>query len=215
MVFDLRKFVPEVYRDSRDYRTWLKLFGVVCTTIKYSVDTLPFLFNADQCPEDLLPLLADELGYKYDDSLPIVYNRLIMKYFTNMINNRGNEIGIKLAVTLSINTSRSVSTDGFAPIDTLAIDFDHDTGTLIVYYPNTEEIRNNLIEYVRPVGTVIKLVPSSSFSDTETLRLRASVKGITKDYSINREKLNRNNVGFGNTDMEKYSKPESENELDN
>lgn len=207
MIFKLDKnYAPEVYRESRDYRVFLKLLGVLLSVFKYNIDSVPDLYSPDNCPDHLVNLLASMVGYKYNDGISIDNNRLIIKYFPYMIRRRGSREGLKLATALSLNTSDSAS-EAYT-LDNIIIEYDFDTGMIKIYYPYPDLLRKDLIEVVRPVGSFIKWVPSFISTNTDELDVKAIVKTEIEDYDDDREKVGKSKVGFSNTDIKLSNKGE-------
>lgn len=201
MIFNLRQgYVPESYYESRDYRVFLKLLGVLVSVFKGNIDSLPSLYSPEDCQDNLLQLLAGMVGYKYNSGLTIDDNRIIIKYFPYMIRYRGSEEGIKLAMALTLNTSDNASES--YTLDNIVVEFDFDTGMIKIYYPDIDNIRKDLIEVVRPVGSFIKLIPSSISDNTDELDVKATVRAEVEEYDKRRSKVDKSKVGFGDTGSE-------------
>ena len=94
--------IPEVYKESEDFRLFLKWFATCLERINYDTDNLIDLYDPQRCPADLLWLLADTMGYKYDDRLPTAFNRMVLLYFMSMIRNRGSKDGVTLAAEVNL-----------------------------------------------------------------------------------------------------------------
>lgn len=202
MIFKINKgFVPETYYESRDYRVFLKLLGVLVSVMKSNIDSFPSLYSPDDCPDNMVNLLASMVGYKYNSSLSVEDNRIIIKYFPYMIRYRGSEEGIKLATALSLNTSEDAS-EAYT-LDNIIIEYDYNYGLIKIFYPHTDLLRRDLIEAVRPVGSFVKLIPSSISDNTDELDVKATVKVEVEKYDTRREKVDESKVGFGNTDSER------------
>lgn len=201
MIFNLRQgYVPESYYESRDYRVFLKLLGVLVSVFKGNIDSLPSLYSPEDCQDNLLQLLAGMVGYRYNSGLTIDDNRIIIKYFPYMIRYRGSEEGIKLAMALTLNTSDNASES--YTLDNIVVEFDFDTGMIKIYYPDIDNIRKDLIEVVRPVGSFIKLIPSSISDNTDELDVKATVRAEVEEYDKRRSKVDKSKVGFGDTGSE-------------
>ena len=69
--------VPEIYKSSSDFRFFLNWFALALTRIKYDTEHMIDLYDPQRCPENLLWMLGDTVGFKYDDRLPASYNRLV------------------------------------------------------------------------------------------------------------------------------------------
>ena len=73
--------VPEVYKESADFRFFLKWFETALSKIKYDTENMMDLYDPQRCPADLVWLLADTMGFKYDTRLCTAFNRLVLIYF--------------------------------------------------------------------------------------------------------------------------------------
>lgn len=95
--------VPQVYKEeSADFRFFLKWFETALTKVHYDTENLPDIYDPLKCPDWLLWMLADTMGYKYDDRLPTSFNRLVLVYFMSMIRNRGSKDGVTLAAEVNL-----------------------------------------------------------------------------------------------------------------
>ena len=94
--------VPEVYTESQDFRFFLKWFEDALTKIGYDTENGYDLYDPLRCPSKLLWMLADTIGFKYDDRLPASYNRFVLVYFMSMIRNRGSKDGVTLAAEANL-----------------------------------------------------------------------------------------------------------------
>lgn len=197
---DYPGYAPEVYRESRDYRVLLKLIGIVVSVFKTNIDTMPDLYSPKNCPDHLLNLLANMVGYNYNDSIKIEDNRLIIKYFPYMIRRRGSRQGIKLATALTLNTTNSTSSS--YSLDNIIIEYDFDTGMIKIYYPGDDELRRDLIEAVRPVGSFIYFVPSDISINVDEIDVKATTKAEVEKYNTDREKVSKSKVNFSSSDLD-------------
>lgn len=105
-IMESKKMIPWVLRQSRDMQAFCKVLDLLLNDYKTDVDYWVNLIDFDGCPDNLLPLLASYVGYKYDYKETYKTNRLIIKNYPNMIRNRGSEIGMRLAMALSVNALR-------------------------------------------------------------------------------------------------------------
>lgn len=211
MIFDLTKnYVPQSYVNSRDYRVFLRLLGMITTVLKYNIDHFPDLYDADNCPDHLLPLLASMVGYKYKEEKSVSSNRKIIKYFPYLIRNRGSELGMRLAVALSVNTDPRA--DRSYPIDNIIIESDPKSGLITIYYPRVDIIDWDLIEVVRPVGTRVKLVKSDIGRSTEELDLKVTAQSTRRSDYFDESVVGQSQVGYdvNKITRTKYSQEEEE-----
>lgn len=93
---------PEIYKSSSDFRFFLRWFENALTKIHYDTENAADLYDPLKCPAWLLWMLADTMGFKYDDRLPTSFNRLVLVYFMSMIRNRGSKDGVTLAAEVNL-----------------------------------------------------------------------------------------------------------------
>lgn len=94
--------VPQVYKESADFRFFLKWFEDALTKVHYDTENAQDLYDPLKCPDWLLWMLSDTMGFKYDDRLPTSFNRLVLVYFMSMIRNRGSKDGVTLAAEVNL-----------------------------------------------------------------------------------------------------------------
>ena len=58
--------IPSIMRQSRDMQAICKLLDLMINNYKTNVDYWTSLIDFDTCPDNLLPLLASYVGYRYD-----------------------------------------------------------------------------------------------------------------------------------------------------
>ena len=216
---NVNKLVPEIYRESRDFRVFLKLLDIVINSCKYDIDNWTTLYDPLQCPENFLPLLADFIGYRYDTSLSVTENRVIMSEFNTMIKNKGSEIGLRLAAALSMNAqlaSDPMSKEyirAVSQLQFLELFYDYDTGIIRIYYPRDLTKIRDIFKYVRPVGSFIELIltefpePESdiAISARATVTRRRFTDNNYDDNAINKFNIKLAQINRGDsTDTNNY-----------
>lgn len=167
--------VPDIYKQSQDFRFFLHWFNLSLSAIKYDTENLLDLYDCLKCPENLLWMLADTIGYKYDDRVCAAFNRLVMLYFMSMIRNRGSKDGLTLAAEVNlaqfdINMKAEGYTDEFGnnipgneilynrlentsvPVNSAYVTPHTSEGYIDVVYFSTKLPTDVCTEYVRPVG---------------------------------------------------------------
>ena len=169
--------VPEVYKqESADFRFFLKWFEDAMTKIHFDTENGSDLYDPLKCPANLLWMLADTMGYKYDDRLSASFNRFVLIYFMSMIRNRGSKNGVTLAaeanlkqfdIELIAGTGYESSTGEFIPPKDILYNRLEDTSipvNSVVVTPFTEKGYIDItyfsdrvpidacVEYVRPLG---------------------------------------------------------------
>lgn len=214
MVFDLTKgFVPEAYSKSRDYKVFLRLAGLVSTVLKYNIDNLGNLYEAENCPVGLLDELAGMVGYTYKDSRTVASQRKIISYYPFLLRNRGSATAIEIATALSLSTLQYKENE--IPLDRIYVDYDATTGKIIITYPSEAKIDKDIINDVRPVGTFIEFRPSvgRDVLDGE-LKVKVTASGSTHNYtnekgSIYNEDTSTelSSVNFGSVAREEIKEP--------
>lgn len=156
--------VPEIYKSSDDFRFFLKWFEFALSRIQYDTENMSDLYDPLRCPEELLWMLADTIGYKYDDRLPTAFNRLVLLYFMSMIRNRGSIDGVTLAAETNLaqfsilNYGKSNDMlynrleDTSIPVNSAYVTPHTDRGYIDVVYFSKDIPIDACIEYVRPLG---------------------------------------------------------------
>lgn len=159
--------VPEVYKDSQDFRFFLKWFNLSLEKIKYDHEHAEDLYDPLRCPEQLLWLLAFTMGYKYDDRLPPSYCRLVLIYFMSMIRLKGSKDGITLAAEVNLDQFNILQygvekdilfhrlEDTSIPVNSVYVTPYTNKGYIDIVYFSTEKPIDACIEYVRPLGMYI------------------------------------------------------------
>ena len=156
--------LPEIYKSSADFRFFLKWFEAALSQIHYNTEHVPDLYDPLKCPSALLWMLADTIGFKYDDRLPVAYNRLVLLYFMSMIRNRGSRDGVTLAAEVNLaqfniqdyaDENEILSNrleDTSIPVNSVYVTPHVADGYIDVVYFSSRVPVDACIEYVRPVG---------------------------------------------------------------
>lgn len=158
--------VPEIYKESADFRFFLKWFDYALTKTQYDTINLLDLYDPLRCPKDLLWMLGDTMGYVYDnrEGLCSAFNRFAMLYFMSMIKYKGSKTGVTLAAEVnlkqkdinaygkenSINYDRLEDTS--IPVNSVYVESNVEEGYIDVVYFTDEKPIDSCIEYVRPLG---------------------------------------------------------------
>lgn len=206
MILQSRNLIPKPYTISRDYQVLLKLFDIISTVEKSDIDNFVGLLNPDKCPSKYLPLLAAVVGYDYDYNLSYEANRIIIKYFPDLLRLRGSENGIKMAVAIAIGAQQEYRE--ITNVQNLVnINYIYDSEQTIdrldvyIYYPHYLNKIYDLIELVRPVGVGFKLIPAKSLrnkkDDTVDIYVNVSHTHGDLDKSERYKVSESNQAGFG------------------
>ena len=158
--------VPEIYKESADFRFFLKWFDYALTKTQYDTTNLLDLYDPLRCPKDLLWMLGDTMGYKYDDrkGLCAAFNRFVMLYFMSMIKYKGSNLGVTLAAEVNLK-QKDINAygeendilfdrldDTSIPNNSVYVESNTDMGYINVIYFTDEKPVDTCIEYVRPLG---------------------------------------------------------------
>lgn len=156
--------IPEVYRESSDFRFFLKWFDAALDKVRFDTENIVDLFDPQRCPENLLWMLAETMGYKYDDRLPAAFCRLVLLYFMSMIRYKGSKNGVTLAAEVNlaqhsiINYGKEKSIlnnrleDTSIPVNAVYVTSHTPEGYIEVVYFSDKKPIDACIEYVRPLG---------------------------------------------------------------
>ena len=156
--------VPEVYKESADFRFFLKWIECALAKTKYDTENVMDLYDPQRCPEELLWMLADTMGYKFDDRLPTAFNRLVLLYFMSMIHNKGSKNGVTLAAEVNLAQFNIQAygeendilynrlEDTSIPVNAVYVTPHPSEGYIDVVYFSSEVPTDACIEYVRPLG---------------------------------------------------------------
>lgn len=156
--------IPEVYRESADFRFFLQWFATSLSKIQYDTNNIFDLYDPLRCRADLIWLLADTMGFKYDDRMSTAFNRLVLIYFMSMIYNRGSKNGMVLAAETNLAQyplNAKAETDSIyydrledtnIPVNSVYVTPHPAEGYIDVVYFSSEIPVDACIEYVRPIG---------------------------------------------------------------
>lgn len=199
-------YIPQVYGKERDIQVFTKLLDIILSVCKYDIDNIGNVYDANKCPEQLLPLLASTLNYKYNFNDTVTANRKIIDVFTIMEKNRGSKVGLLMATALSL-TSLAISKDNAEIISNsdyiealmnLHIYYDYENALITIDYPNVYTLVRYILDYVRPVGMRLKLRGVADKNiNTDAMLIYADTENLTRVYeSLLDSGVSRNFVNF-------------------
>lgn len=97
------EMLPQVYAQSWDIRTLCRIFDLSFDQVKYYTDRILDCYSPENCPDNLLPELAEHIGFKYQDLKSVMYNRVVLKNFVRyLIRYRGSLTGISNAAAIDL-----------------------------------------------------------------------------------------------------------------
>lgn len=156
--------VPEVYRESADFRFFMKWIELNLQEIQFKTDNFIDLIDPLRCQTNLLWLLADMCGYKYDERVSVAFNRLVILYFAKLIRNRGSKQGMILAGQINLDEFNLNNyakenpileerlDDTSIPVNSVSVTKHTKYGYIDVVYYSEKLPTDVCMEYVRPVG---------------------------------------------------------------
>ena len=155
---------PEIYLSSADFRKFIEWFSTALEKTGYDTENMADLYDPLRCPEELIWVLADTMGYKFDNRLPAAFNRLVLLYFMSMIYNRGSRNGMILAAETNL-AQFGILADGeqtpelynrlentSVPTNSVSVTAHTAEGYIDVVYFSDRVPQDACIEYVRPLG---------------------------------------------------------------
>lgn len=108
--------VPTIYLRSWDFRVLCRLFDAEFDLLKYYTDHILDCYSPQHCPRNLLPELAEHIGFDYNEFKSVMYNRVVLKHFIrNMIRYRGSARGIGNAAAVDIRYRQTYPEEHFDP----------------------------------------------------------------------------------------------------
>lgn len=196
-IIESKKYIPWVLRQSRDVQALCKVLDLLINDYKTDVDYWVSLIDFDSCPNELLPLLASYVGYKYDYAESYSTNRLIIKHYPEMIRLRGSEVGMSLATALSVNALGDVDkVEALAMFRFRYVKGEHKLYIYIYFPSNLSKIRD-LIEVVRPAGCGVQLIAAEIINTIDGIEISDYVDPVTFPYDITRYSVDvEDKVGF-------------------
>ena len=199
--------VPAVYREeSADFRFFQKWFALALSKVQYDTEEFFDLFDPLRCPQELLWMLADTMGYVYDDRMTPAFNRLVMVYFMSMIRLKGSKDGVTLAAQLNLDqfklqdlaAKNSILNnrleDTSIPSNAIYVQPHVEEGYIDLVYFSDELPTDVCLDYARPLG--MYLAPRAG--------VRYDAKG---QISVDARLTNTSdlNVSIGSTHVGHYS----------
>lgn len=196
-IIESKNYIPWVVRQSRDIQALCKVLDLLVNSFKTNSDYWVNLIDFDSCPDQLLPLLASYVGYKYDYTESYDTNRLIIKHYPEMIRNRGSEIGMALATALSVNALGEI--DKVEALNMFHINYERSEKKIkiYIYFPSNLSKIRDLIEVVRPAGCGLELIPADVIQTIDGIQIHSYEYGTKYPYDITRYSVDtKSKVGF-------------------
>lgn len=182
--------IPEVYKESSDFRFFIKWFEASLDKVKFDTENIVDLFDPQRCPENLLWMLAETMGYKYDDRLPAAFCRLVLLYFMSMIRYKGSKSGVTLAAEVNLAQHSIIDygkekeilknrlEDTSIPVNSVYVTAHTPEGYIDVVYFSDKKPIDACIEYVRPLGMYCFQHAGVAFNARNKISLDARLTNI-------------------------------------
>lgn len=200
--------VPDIYKESSDFRFFIKWFDAALDKVRFDTENIIDLFDPQRCPENLLWMLAETMGYKYDTRLDSAFCRLVLLYFMSMIRYKGSKSGVTLAAEVNLaqfnlqDYAKEVDKHGnpkeilknrledtSIPVNSVYVTAHTPEGYIEVVYFSDKKPIDACIEYVRPLGMYCFQHAGVSFNARNKIALDARLTNIS-DISVT-EKITR------------------------
>lgn len=223
MLLDTGKYIPQVYRKERDIQVFTKLLDIILSCCKYDIDNIGSVYDANACPEQLLPLLAYTLNYEYNFRDTLSSNRAVINSFSYMERYKGSKIGMRMATALSL-TSLDISQNNaelltikqiyLEALSQINIRYDYENATIVIDYPNVYTLVQYILDYVRPVGMWLELRSVTSHNiNSDALIISSNIISTVAKYDPEiKTKVNRSFVNFSSTADERWLENISSND---
>jgi len=205
-IIQTKKMVPEYFANNREFQVFLRAVNLALTVIKSDIDNfIPNLLDPLRCKARLLPLLSNYVGWNYDPTERVETNRWITRLYPLLIRNRGNEIGVTLAVAMAISLMADPDDiDELSKNFSIELDYVYDKYgrkidrlKIYIYFPAYLSILKDLIEVVRPAGIMVELIPAHSISsDGQTTIVLTDEYSIMKYHYLTGKLLSINDVNI-------------------
>lgn len=187
--------LPDIYLQSHDFRFFVDWFNKSLTKIKYDTENMADLYDPLRIPRDLLWMLADSMGFVYDDRLPAAFNRLVLMYFMSMIKHKGSKDGVTLAAEVNLAQFNILNygkeetilydrlEDTSVPVNAVYVTPHTEKGYIDVVYFSTDRPIDACIEYVRPIGMYLFQNAGVRFDARTKISVDARLTN-TKDMNV-------------------------------
>lgn len=181
--------VPQIYRESRDFKVFLKLLDCVIRVTKHDINNWLDIYDPLKCNTEFLEMLADFVGYFKDLNLTIAETRVLIKNFPQLLKNRGSLIGFKLATALICNIRLSTDPENeeyqkaVNQLEFLDIFMDHENGEIKLMFPYDVSFNKKIYDYIRPLGMTLELNISKNPEPESDMAIQTSIS-YTKNKVI-------------------------------
>ncbi|MBO8161165.1 MAG: hypothetical protein H0Z24_05965 [Thermosipho sp. (in: Bacteria)] len=197
--------LPEVYRNedtSKQLENFLKVFGEGANFLYSKIYDYYNLFNVDKVPKELLPYLAEMLGFYFPYDIPEQDQRKFIKIIPYLYRLKGTPtsfeyLGRELFGWDTKVEKNKVFYTGEDPVGGETQILDNETAVVKVYADVEESLVFNKVEnfkkfaeFIRPINTIISVVISYLYFDEyNKYKLSETSSGILKFVSTDEKDI--------------------------
>lgn len=150
-MFLVENNVPDVYvKESRDFQLIARLYDLALQSTRFSIDSMDYISDTSKCNNTILPLIGTKVGFFTENKISDDTLRKILAAFPFIIKYKGSIEGVQLVLNLF---ERITNTK-------VAIQETSDSSVILIRFFNymlNVELLYELLEYIRPVGLIIKV----------------------------------------------------------
>lgn len=158
------KMVPDIYVQSWDLRTICRIFDIEMDLLRYYTEHILDCYSPEHCPENLLPELAEHIGFDYQELKTVMYNRVVLKHFIrDMIRYRGSITGIANAAAIDIRYRQVYSAEKLNPVTGKWEPDDLAGKTIPMTYHEGIPIEKTWIDVDHPNGIIYLFIISEGY----------------------------------------------------
>lgn len=186
--------MPDCMR-STDFKTFEMLSNILFMGVKKNIDEITSLKDVENCPDRMLPLLSECVGFDYLSETTYSANRLIIKNWWWLMKNKGTIPAIEVAASLGLIAyaeSKGINTSGIQY--NRAVDLLKDPISGEIYYRvlyqgssnDTEQLGwiKMMVDFVRPAGFKVDYIPSEFTNAYIEAAARESISAFSLNYVV-------------------------------
>lgn len=189
-MFRVENNVPEVYiAESRDFQLVSRLYDLVLQATRFSIDSIEDTSDTMRCNNRLLSLLSTKVGLFGTVTVPDAAYRQVLSAFPYIIKHKGSIQGLQLVVNLFERiTNYKIYLD-------IIDDQLHIVQITFTKYAPYRDLLYLLLDYVRPVGSIVKyrvitsdsLLSQFTTDDKVTINAQRNAVAVTSSEQYQEE----------------------------
>lgn len=201
-MFRLQSNTPPVYvEESRDFQLFCRLYDCVNNSVRFDINSIPNLLNAEKINDRLLGLLSTKQGFFTKRNLNSNVLRQILSAFPYIMKYKGTEKGIELAV----NTILKI--EGINEVPTIVYLKDNNDNLLhSIRIYTQQEIKNTvaldeLLKYVLPIGYTYELSEYIEYTNTSIISTFDTVNTLINPAISNSQIIGSDRFAYNTFDI--------------